>query len=270
MTALPGADQQVACVADERISLRRKAKQVGVALLVSLAALGLCHTFLRGRLLLNITPSIPRGVYWISGVSPQRGDLVTFPIPDSVRALVYERQYVPREIELLSKPVVAIGGDEVCIRDHRLIVNGDFVANVLDLDRKGRPMPRYSGCATLGGDDLFVATHHDRSFDSRNFGPIPRAALRGTLTPLLTSSLGERRAAVRRHSDALKAAIAASSELSGRLQQSSCMVAAINPLGEGVHVSELGGVPVPGDSSIDTQLGWQSGCMHQSGSNLAA
>jgi hypothetical protein len=41
-------------------------------------------------------------------VRPRRGDLVTFPSPESVRDLVYERQCVPRSIRLLAKQVPGI------------------------------------------------------------------------------------------------------------------------------------------------------------------
>lgn len=142
---------------------------------------------LAGHLLLNFTPSIPRGVYWISpGVRPQRGDLVTFPIPESVRDLLYDRQYVPRSIRLLAKPVTAISGDRVCVRDHQLLVNGHVAGNVLDLDRDGKPMPQYSGCGVLHAGELFVSTPHDNSFDSRYFGPIELPVVLGTLSALLT------------------------------------------------------------------------------------
>lgn len=142
---------------------------------------------LSGHLLINFTPSIPRGVYWISaGVRPQRGALVTFPIPDSVREFVYDREYVPRTIRLLAKPVAAIGGDHVCVRDHQLVVNGHVVGNVLSVDHDGKPMPQYTGCGLLRPGELFVATPHDNSFDSRYFGPLELSVVRGTLSALIT------------------------------------------------------------------------------------
>jgi conjugative transfer signal peptidase TraF len=142
---------------------------------------------LSGHLLINFTPSIPQGFYWIStGVRPERGDLVTFPIPESVRAVVYDRHYVPRSIRLLAKPVAAIGGDEVCLREHQLLINGHVVGSALDVDQNGNPMPQYAGCGRLHDGELFVSTRHDNSFDSRYFGPIEISVVRGTLTALIT------------------------------------------------------------------------------------
>lgn len=142
---------------------------------------------LSGHLIVNVTPSIPPGIYWVSANgTPKRGDLVTFPIPEAARDLLRERGYVPESVKLLSKPVAAIGGDHVCVRDHHLFINEGAVSTVLQLDRLGRPMPESRFCGSLLASELFVATHHDNSFDSRNFGPVPLAAIRGRLTPLLT------------------------------------------------------------------------------------
>ncbi|HKO91395.1 MAG TPA: conjugative transfer signal peptidase TraF [Polyangiaceae bacterium] len=158
-----------------------------IPLAVGAALLGVGKIAFSGHLLINFTPSIPRGLYWISHeVRPVRGDLVVFPIPDSVRDLLYERQYVPRTIRLLAKPVSAIGGDHVCVRDHQVVVNGHVAGNVLAVDRDGKPMPQYSGCGVLPPGELFVSTEHANSFDSRYFGPLDLRVVRGTLSALLT------------------------------------------------------------------------------------
>jgi conjugative transfer signal peptidase TraF len=180
-------------VISRRIGPRRPKRILGrwwrklIPLVVCAVLLGAGKLALSGHLLINFTSSIPRGLYWISpGERPQRGDLVTFPIPASVRDLVYERKYVPRSIRLLAKPVVAIGGDHVCVRAHQLVVNGHVAGNVQTLDRDGKRMPQYSGCGVLHPGEIFVATEHDHSFDSRYFGAVELAAVRGTLSALLT------------------------------------------------------------------------------------
>src|SRR5213595_570069 len=104
----------------------------GLLFLAALGALALLKHALVGHFLLNVTPSIPRGVYWIAfGTDARRGDLVTFPIPPDVRDLLYERRYVARSIRLLAKPVAAVGGDHVCIHDAELVINGRVFALVL-------------------------------------------------------------------------------------------------------------------------------------------
>jgi conjugative transfer signal peptidase TraF len=169
------------------VCAKRAVRRVFIPFVIGGGLLVTGRRALEGHLLINFTPSIPRGVYWISaGRRPQRGDLVAFPIPEAIRALVHERGYVPHSVRLFAKPVVALGGDYVCVRDHQLVVNEHVVGEVLAVDRHGKPMPQYAGCGVLASNELFVSTHHDNSFDSRYFGPLELPVLRGTLSALVT------------------------------------------------------------------------------------
>lgn len=141
---------------------------------------------LASHLIWNATPSMPLGLYWLSpGAPPDKGLLVAFPIPPSVRALVAARHYLPARA-LLLKRVVASEGDEVCAQGGVLSIEGAPLGAILTEDSAGRPLPRYDGCGPLPAGLLFVASPHPKSFDSRTFGPIPTAAVRGTVTPLWT------------------------------------------------------------------------------------
>jgi conjugative transfer signal peptidase TraF len=163
------------------IGLRLLWLVVGVAIVVG------ARLALQGHLLINYTQSIPRGIYWITpNKKPRRGDLVAIPIPEHVRELVIERHYLPRSITLLAKPVAAVGGDHVCVRDDALFINGKLTGRIIESDRMGKPMPVHRACGALSQRQLFLATAHDNSFDSRNFGPVPIENVRGTLTPLMT------------------------------------------------------------------------------------
>ena len=115
----------------------------------------------------------------------RRGQLVAVPIPGHSRSVLYERKYVPPAIKLLAKPVAAIGGDHVCLRDGWLRINGAVAGTVRETDDQGRPMPCHRLCRDLEPDEVFLATAHDNSFDSRNFGPVKRQDVRGALTALI-------------------------------------------------------------------------------------
>jgi conjugative transfer signal peptidase TraF len=154
---------------------------------VVVALVAIAKASLTGHLLINYTPSVPRGIYWMSpGEIPVRGDLVAIPIPDNIRELVVERRYLPPTIKLLLKPVAAVAGDNVCVRDQTLAINGKVVGHIAATDRLGRPMLVRQFCDTLMTGQLFLATQHDNSFDSRNFGPVALDSVRGTLTPVVT------------------------------------------------------------------------------------
>jgi conjugative transfer signal peptidase TraF len=141
---------------------------------------------LASHLIWNWTPSLPRGLYWLSrGAAPSPGRLVAFPVPADVRDLVALRRYLPPGA-MLVKPVVAARGDRVCTEGGALTVNGAPLGTILTQDTAGRPLPHYEGCGALPDGQLFVASHYAKSFDSRTFGPIAAQDIRGTVTPLWT------------------------------------------------------------------------------------
>ena len=136
------------------------------------------------HLLWNWTPSLPRGLYWLShDRTAQVGSLVAFPVPKSVEPLVVERRYLPPG-GLLVKPIVAVGGDCVCTDSRALVIQGETFGRVLTEDSAQRPLPWAKVCGPLSEGQVFVASRHEKSFDSRTFGPVPIGALRGTVTPL--------------------------------------------------------------------------------------
>jgi conjugative transfer signal peptidase TraF len=157
----------------------------GVVAAATLAAAAMCA--LAGRLLVNITPSMPFGLYWMH-LNPQdirEGDLVAFPPPPSVRDLVRDRHYLPERAWLL-KPVAAVAGDNVCVDGDDLRVRDEARARLRSYDSDGRPLPRDARCGPLAAGELYVLARDPRSFDSRVFGPLSHQALHATVTPLWT------------------------------------------------------------------------------------
>jgi conjugative transfer signal peptidase TraF len=136
------------------------------------------------HLLLNVTESMPVGIYWLApGQAPRRGDRVAFPIPPAVERLVHARAYLP-DGALLLKEVVATEGDRVCTDGGVLTIDGHVFGPVLDQDSRGRPLPQAGRCAPLARGELYVASPHPQSFDSRSFGPLESRDVRGVVTPL--------------------------------------------------------------------------------------
>ena len=138
------------------------------------------------HLIWNRTPSLPLGVYMRtpSGCVGE-GALVALRIPPAVRTLIHERRYLP-DGSLLIKPVAAVPGDYVCTRAGIRFINGEPFGSVLSRDSEGRDLPVYRACGVLPAGQVFLASHHPRSFDSRNFGPVDVHALQGTVIPLWT------------------------------------------------------------------------------------
>lgn len=146
---------------------------------------------------LNLTGSLPVGLYFASGAAPVRGALVLACLPPGVAAFATERGYVPRGGTCpggavpVGKPVLAIRGDTVTVTPSGLLVNGVPVPNSQPLaaDRKGRPLPRLAvGRYVVGPGELWVVSPYSRlSFDSRYFGAVETAQVRASLLLLWTA-----------------------------------------------------------------------------------
>lgn len=167
---------------------RWKSVRLPAAVLTVMALAVVLAQLFPKRLVINRTGSVPLGLYWLSKDSPiERGRIVTFPIPPEVRDFVLERRLVPKGgfFETFSKPVAALAGDRVCIRDSALWINDAQFAPVPGTDSAGRSLPTYAICRALQEGEVFVATSV-HSFDSRYYGPIRSSDIVGTLSPLMT------------------------------------------------------------------------------------
>jgi conjugative transfer signal peptidase TraF len=138
------------------------------------------------HLIWNRTASLPLGLYGRSpAVHVGEGVLVALRVPPAVRPLVHDRRYLP-DGSLLIKPVAAVAGDYVCARRGILFINGEPFGSILPRDSEDRDLPVYRGCGPLPTGQVFLASHHPQSFDSRTFGPVDVRALQGTVIPLWT------------------------------------------------------------------------------------
>jgi len=157
---------------------------LAVAPAVGLLMLGGAAAGLPRLALVNESPSLPRGLY-IRDVSarPAVGSIVSIRQPDAVRPYL-SRLGMPAEVRLI-KRVAATGGDAVCARGGHVEIRGRRLA-VSAADRQGTPLPQWRGCRSLAGDEVFLVGDTPNSFDSRYFGPAPRASIEGVYRRSLT------------------------------------------------------------------------------------
>jgi conjugative transfer signal peptidase TraF len=154
-----------------------------------LAALGALAVTARTApgLVWNTTASAPTGLYWLTSDRPVHvGDLVAIRAPRDLAAWMDWRGYLPSGA-LLIKQVAAMAPSRVCRLGARVIVDGVVRAVADDVDRRGRPLPQWSGCRVLSRSEVFALNAAPRSLDGRYLGPLPRAAVVGRLRPLLLS-----------------------------------------------------------------------------------
>lgn len=129
---------------------------------------------------LNVSHSLPVGLYWLSAVPVElpRGAFVVLDVPRSIQHLWLS--WVP-----LLKPVAGIPGDVVCHQEARLMINGTDYGPVVGTH--GKPLPHLeTGCQTVPVGMVLLASQAPKSLDSRYFGLTPVATVTAQATPLLT------------------------------------------------------------------------------------
>ena len=137
------------------------------------------------HLIWNASASVPVGLYVVRASNPPSlGDLVAVRLPEDLSSWVVERGYVGADT-LLLKRVAAVSGMTVCRHDLDITLDGTVVAQAASADQQGRPLPRWSGCVTLGTDDVFLLiTDVADSLDGRYFGPLSADTILGRAIPL--------------------------------------------------------------------------------------
>lgn len=136
----------------------------------------------------NASGSAPLGFYYLEQRLPGRGELAVYSPSPAIELLIAAHRVLPVPVPLL-KQVAASGGDEICRAKapiDAISINGKVVAEVLDKDRDGRPLPSWEGCMRLIDGEFFLLQPHPHSFDSRYFGPVLRCDLLGVARPIWT------------------------------------------------------------------------------------
>jgi len=133
------------------------------------------------RVLLQVTPSMPRGVYWLEIPGEiATGDIIVFDAPAGARKLIAERGWWRLSVGyVLMKPIVARRADRVSVSSRGLFINGVFFGQVERFDSAGMPLPLRQIDTVLSGQEYFTASPYEHSFDSRYFGVIRRDAIKG-------------------------------------------------------------------------------------------
>ena len=130
------------------------------------------------KVYLNISKSLPRGLYLVKKVTPQIGDLVIIDLSDPQKNFLVNQAALKFE-GLLLKPIIAMGGDYVCNVQNSILINQNIKLSGKDT------MQLYQICRNLQPEELFVAiAATPNSLDSRYFGPITNRDLKAVVRPL--------------------------------------------------------------------------------------
>jgi conjugative transfer signal peptidase TraF len=146
----------------------------------------------------NLTPSMPRGLYQILYEAPAKGDLVGFCLDKNnpFSALAQERSYLgpgscTSGLRPLIKVLAGLPGDRVELQPDGIVINGEMLSGTErpETDRAGRLIPDSLLIAGTipPGQALVLSPAHPGSFDGRHFGLVPFDSLT-KIRPLLIES----------------------------------------------------------------------------------
>jgi conjugative transfer signal peptidase TraF len=166
---------------------------------IAIALLMLVAITYRTGIRLNLSSSIPLGIYRITDGPIERGSIVLVCLPPNVSFLARSRGYITNGscadgTAPIGKPVVAASGDEVDLNAKGIRVNGKLLANsrALSVDAKRRVLRPYpAGMHHVTEDELWLVSSYSlRSFDSRYFGPIRASSVIAQVRPLFMFQVG--------------------------------------------------------------------------------
>jgi conjugative transfer signal peptidase TraF len=165
----------------------RRALFVMAAAVGSLLAAELLWRRCGPTLVLNLTGSIPRGLYAVQPPKAlRRGMLVMFPLPARVKEELGSRPWLLCSRPLI-KPVAALPGDLYCIRTGKIFLQRLRPLPVFRSDLQGLPLPRRRGCKRVKpGNFLPLSGYSARSFDGRYFGQVPASVIVGEAKAVIT------------------------------------------------------------------------------------
>jgi conjugative transfer signal peptidase TraF len=172
---------------------RQLGRCVGGIVIATVVLIAIGDAF--GLLLSNTDSAAPAGVYRVATSEMKRGDLVAACLPISIAQEGLARGYLRTgpcggDAEPVGKVIGALPGDVVDVERGWVSVNGiRFTrSGVAERDSTGRQLRHVAfGRYEVAANQVWLFGFNDRrSWDSRYFGPIPRANVRGKLQPIVT------------------------------------------------------------------------------------
>lgn len=176
-------------------SAERRPWLTGTVFFLGLTLLGLAALAYAGGVRVNLSGSIPPGLYRETSGRVTRGVIVLACLPPGVSSFARARGYVPSGScddgsAPVGKVVVAQARDTVDITTGGVSVNGRLLPNSapLEQDSNGRPLPtlRIAKHVVASGEVWLVSSYSRHSFDSRYFGGIATTRVIERIEPLLT------------------------------------------------------------------------------------
>lgn len=170
-----------------RAEIARKSLRILGVIAAALAAASAAVWWISCTFTINVTPSVPRGIYRYEEGMLRKGDLASVCLPPSwLTEAALERGYLlkggcPGGYAPVIKRVAAAAGDRVSIGESGISVNGEHLPETVpkEKDSKGRVLPLLIANRRLRNGEFVLASENDpKGFDSRYFGILSGVAAR--------------------------------------------------------------------------------------------
>ncbi len=140
---------------------------------------------------INLTSSLPQGIYKAKAERPLRNDYVLSCLPESIATTAKKRGYVgygncPAGSAPIGKKMIGMPGDLARIDQNGIMINGTLMQGTAPkrFDGSGNTMPSIRIERNLSADEYILATSSPRSYDSRYFGPLRQSDIKEKIEPL--------------------------------------------------------------------------------------
>lgn len=156
--------------------IRNKLKKFIKMLVIILGLVYTVKLYIYNNYCINITPSIPKGIYKLKKIeSLERNKVVYIEIPDNAKKIIWGREYLPKHINYLVKYIKGIPGDTIQVKSNSLYINGEFEGSIRKYDLQGKKLDSELPIDyILKEEEYILLGSDDNSYDSRYFGIIKK------------------------------------------------------------------------------------------------
>lgn len=152
----------------------------------------LCGYLAQRYLVINVTDSMPKGIYLKQYGNIKRNDIVLVCLDSKSERLGLSRHYILPGMACgksspLVKEVLAIPEDNVSFNSRGLAINSSFyLLSITSYDSENRKLPIFPYGQYHTAGYWLIGTHASNSWDSRYWGPVKREQIISKLLPLFT------------------------------------------------------------------------------------
>ncbi|STO28732.1 conjugal transfer peptidase TraF [Fusobacterium necrogenes] len=136
-----------------------------------------CLLSQRNKYIINPSKSLTRGIYKTFPVETiNKGDIVVFNIPNDMKKMAKEREYILKDAQTLMKIVAATKDDMVTIKNDELFINGISWGKMAYKDSHSRKLEPKSEkeLQPKNDDEYLLLSKVKNSFDGRYIGVVKR------------------------------------------------------------------------------------------------